>query len=378
MPGSRPPEYSDLPRALLDSLGEGVTVANAEGRIIFSNATADRILGMGATDRPPEEWAAHYGVFLPDGTTPFPVDAYPLVRALRGEATDDVEMFVRNVSVPDGVRITATGRPLRDEHGTISGATVVFRDVTALRHAQAQLLESNEELRRAHQLKDELMAFVIHDLNGPLTGVLALTELLLLDDSVSDEVYEHLVDIRGLGQSLQVIVRNLLDLRMAEDGVLRPTAEILEVGRLIAEIHDTVRPRALLSGKMVELEGLGRDFRVRADSDLLWRTLHNLLDNSIKYAPEGTAIRLQVESGDEGTVLFRVCDQGPGVPEHMREVIFEKYSRVDRGESGRAKGSRGLGLRFCRVATEAQGGRIWVEDGSPGGVCFCLEIPSGA
>jgi signal transduction histidine kinase len=378
MPGLRPPDYSDLPRALLDSLGEGVTIADAEGRIVFSNTTADRILGMGATDRPPEEWAAHYGVFLPDRTTPFPVEAYPLVRALRGEGTNDVEMFVRNPSVPDGVTIAVTGRPRRDEHGAISGATVVFRDVTALRRAQEQLLESNEELRRAHQLKDELMAFVIHDLNGPLTGILALTELLLLDDSVGEEVYGHLVDIRGLGQSLHVIVRNLLDLRMAEDGVLRPESDVLEVGPLIAEIHDTVRPRALLSGKTLKVEGLGRDLHVRADWDLLWRTLHNLLDNSIRYAPEGTAIRLRIDPGEEGTVRFRICDEGPGVPEHMRELIFEKYSRVERVDRGRVRESRGLGLRFCRVATEAQGGRIWVEDGAPRGVCFCVELPTGA
>jgi len=376
VPGSRRPDHSDLPRALLDSLGEGVTIANAEGRIVFSNATADRILGVGATDRPPEEWTAHYGVFLPDGMTPFPVEAYPLVRALRGEATDDVEMFVRNPSVPDGVTITVTGRPRRDERGTISGATVVFRDVTALRRAQAQLLESNEELRRAHQLKDELMAFVIHDLNGPLTGILALTELLLLDDSVSDEVYEYLVDIRGQSQSLQVIVRNLLDLRVAEDGVLRPVVEVLQVGPLVAEIHETIRPRALLAGKTVEVEGLGREVHVRADADLLWRTLHNLLDNSVKYAPEGTTIRLRVDPG-EGTVRFRIYDQGPGIPEHMRESIFEKYSRVERGDGGPARESYGLGLRFCRVATEAQGGRIWVEDGTPHGVCFCLELPAG-
>jgi signal transduction histidine kinase len=377
VPGSRRPDYSDLPRALLDSLGEGVTIANAEGRIVFSNTTADRILGVGATDRPPEEWAAHYGVFLPDGTTPFPVEAYPLVRALRGEATDDVEMFVRNTSVPDGVTIAVTGRPRRDERGTISGATVVFRDVTALRRAQAQLLASNEELRRAHELKDELMAFVIHDLNGPLTGILALTELLLLDDSVGEAVYEHLVDLRGLSQSLHVIVRNLLDLRVADDGVLRPVVEVLQVGPLVAEIHETVRPRALLAGKTVEVEGLGRELHVRADADLLWRTLYNLLDNSVKYAPEGTTIRLRVDPG-EGTVRFRVYDQGPGIPESMRELIFEKYSRVERGDGVRVRESHGLGLRFCRVATEAQGGRIWVEDDTPRGVCFCLELPAGA
>ena len=70
--------------AVLNSLGEGVTLADSDGRIFFSNAEADWILGVAATDAPPEEWAGYYGVFLPDGETPFPTEQYPLVRALKG------------------------------------------------------------------------------------------------------------------------------------------------------------------------------------------------------------------------------------------------------------------------------------------------------
>ncbi|HMJ13874.1 MAG TPA: EAL domain-containing protein, partial [Polyangiaceae bacterium] len=136
-----------VPLAVLDSLGDGVVLVNAERRIVFSNKAAERILGVGASDADPETWAEHYGVFLPDGAAKFPVNEYPLMRALSGEATDDVEMLIRNPELPDAVLIFVTGRPLRDPNQQIVGASVVFRDVTALRKAERELLRANEELR---------------------------------------------------------------------------------------------------------------------------------------------------------------------------------------------------------------------------------------
>src|SRR5262249_2674416 len=136
-----------VPLDVLDSLGDGVMVANCDGRIVFSNRAADRILGVSVPDAGPDGWGSHYGVFQPDETTPFHVDDYPLVRALRGEETENVEVFVRNAAVPEGVLISVTGRPLLDSNGTITGATVVFRDVTALRHQGRELRRIEEEQR---------------------------------------------------------------------------------------------------------------------------------------------------------------------------------------------------------------------------------------
>src|SRR5580704_11419878 len=80
--------------AVLESMGEGVIVADAEGRFQLFNPMARQLLGVGSSDLPPEQWSSYYAVFLPNGVTPFPTDDLPLVRALRGEAVDNVEMFV--------------------------------------------------------------------------------------------------------------------------------------------------------------------------------------------------------------------------------------------------------------------------------------------
>src|SRR5258706_569203 len=140
-----------VPLDVLDGLGDGVMVVNVDGRIVYSNRAADRILGKSVPDTGPDVWSSHYGVFQVDRTTPFQVDEYPLIRALRGEETENVEVFVRNPFVPDGVLISVTGRSLRDADGKISGASVVFRDVTALRQQERSLSGAHEELRRIEE-----------------------------------------------------------------------------------------------------------------------------------------------------------------------------------------------------------------------------------
>jgi signal transduction histidine kinase len=108
---------------------------------------------------------------------------------------------------------------------------------------------------------------------------------------------------------------------------------------------------------------------VRADPDLMSRVLANLLDNAIRHAPEGSEVQVAIAPTDEGIEL-RVADQGPGVPAEDRERVFERFRS---GAETARRTNRGLGLAFCKVAVEAQGGRIWIEDGSPGAV-FCVKL----
>src|SRR5947208_6308448 len=116
-------------QSVLDSMDEGLVTADENGKFLLWNPAAEKILGMGAMDLSIQEWAPHYGCYLPDAVTPFPTDQLPLVRAIRGEAAD-VEMFVRNPKLEQGVWIEVTGRPLKDEDGVLRGGVVAFRDVT--------------------------------------------------------------------------------------------------------------------------------------------------------------------------------------------------------------------------------------------------------
>lgn len=347
---------------VLDSLADGVTLADAEGRIVFSNAAADRILGTSAAvEMDPEAWAEHYGVFLPDGETPFPTERYPLVRAIAGEVTRDVEMLVRNARHPEGVLISVSGQPLVDESGTLIGATVVFRDIT--------------ELRRAELLKEEVAAFIVHDLKSPLTTIIA-TASLIADENPDDQAL--LDDARSISVAASRVSRtvmNLLDTQMAEDGRLELAVSTVRALEILGEVHDAAAARIGVRERDRLLMGDVEGLELRADRDLLFRALMNLVENCVKYGPSTGKIWVDARPVGTERIRFMVRDQGPGVPEHLRERIFEKYSRVERDDGFRSRESRGLGLRFCKVVAEAHGGRIWVEDAESVGACFCLELP---
>jgi PAS domain S-box-containing protein len=122
--------------AALDGMSDGVAVCDLTGRFLVFNEPARRILGIGPVDTVPEKWSREYGLFRPDGSTHYPPDELPLVRALRGEASDHVALFVRNPRVPDGLAISVSARPLTGGDGRRFGAVAVFRDITEQRRIE--------------------------------------------------------------------------------------------------------------------------------------------------------------------------------------------------------------------------------------------------
>ena len=114
---------------------------------------------------------------------------------------------------------------------------------------------------------------------------------------------------------------------------------------------------------------------VLANESMLRRIMLNLLDNALKHSQNGQTVIIRAEREESmDMVRFSVLDQGKGVPEAYRDLIFEKFQRVRTSSSS---SGLGLGLAFCRLAVEAHGGRIWVEETASGGACFCFTMPIG-
>jgi diguanylate cyclase (GGDEF)-like protein/PAS domain S-box-containing protein len=132
-----------LLEAILNSIGDGVGVVDENGEFLLHNDAAKSLLGIDEDKGGPENWQEHYGIFAADGSTPFPSTDLPLVRALAGECTDQVEMVIRNAGNPDGAVITVSGRPLRRADGR-KGAVAVFHDVTLKHHADLALLRDRD------------------------------------------------------------------------------------------------------------------------------------------------------------------------------------------------------------------------------------------
>ncbi|HTI51322.1 MAG TPA: PAS domain S-box protein, partial [Planctomycetaceae bacterium] len=151
-------EFRDQARLLqlvLNSMAEGVIVADPNGKFLAWNPAAERIVGIGPLDVPFENWAEAYGVYLPDQATPCPVDQLPLVRAMRGESVDQFELFLRNPARPDGIWLSVSASPLRNDAGSLQGGVVVLRDITRYKQAAEALVNSEKRIRGIIELAQD-------------------------------------------------------------------------------------------------------------------------------------------------------------------------------------------------------------------------------
>ncbi|MBO0700109.1 MAG: PAS domain S-box protein, partial [Zavarzinella sp.] len=187
--------------SILTNLADGVIVANENGRFIHFNAVAERILGVGAVEGGVEQWTDTYGVYLPDGATPYPPHELPLARAMRGEEVSDAELFVRNPRRPGGVWLSINGRPLHDEEGALRGGVVVFRDVTEKKRAAAELQRAKEAAEAASRAKGEFLANMSHEIRTPMNAIIGMSELLA-DTELEADQREYLDMVRKSADSL--------------------------------------------------------------------------------------------------------------------------------------------------------------------------------
>jgi sigma-B regulation protein RsbU (phosphoserine phosphatase) len=137
-----------LLEAAIQQVAEGVIIADRDGRFVFWNAAAEKILGKGPLASTPGEWSSLNGCFLPDGVKPYPSEQLPLARAIRGERVHEVEVLIRSPQVPDGTWISVNGGPLWGEGGEVVGGVVVFRDVTATRRSHELVRLLSEAIKK--------------------------------------------------------------------------------------------------------------------------------------------------------------------------------------------------------------------------------------
>jgi signal transduction histidine kinase len=226
-----------------------------------------------------------------------------------------------------------------------------------------------DDLMRLTLQKERLMAFVVHDLKNPVSSIDLWAQVLLRDKELPARLREPAATIRDEVRALMRLIMNLLDISKGEEGQLTPKLAPTELRELVGGVAELMTVRARARNLTLEVR-VGAE-RVNADAELTGRVLENLVDNALKHAPEGSSIMLTARQvGNE--VELRVADRGEGVPADLRESIFDRYVQVESGK-GVSRAGRGLGLSFCRLAVEAQGGSIHYEDAAPGAV-FCVRL----
>ncbi len=242
-----------------------------------------------------------------------------------------------------------------------------------MRHDE-DLAPTAEELRELQRKKRVLASLVVHDLRNPLSALHGNLELLgeELGENTSAAVAEIVDDCLTLTSKALSLVSGLLDVEELEEGLLIAQRSDAGVDEFVRRVAMTHRPSVLNRGLTLSID-IEPGLTARFDVELIGRLVENLLDNAVRYAPRRG--RVAVAARREGPLLvFRVGNNGPAVPESERDKIFERYYRLEERRAG-ARANRGLGLYFCRLAAEAHGGSIALEETEELPAVFVVRLP---
>jgi len=243
----------------------------------------------------------------------------------------------------------------------------------ALRRAQMALADSYTRLRALEQLRDDLVRMVVHDMRSPLLALRINLRLLKgAAAALSDDSRETLQSALETSEELSRMANDLFDVSRLEECRMPVDRAVWDLTRMARDVRSVLG--TLDVERSIEIDCAGA-VEVTCDGALVRRVMENLVSNGIKHTPAGSRLRISIASGD-GCVRVAVHDQGRGVPPEAREKIFEKFGTVEVRNESTYHHSAGLGLAFCKLAIEAQGGTIGVDPGVPDGSTFWFELPA--
>lgn len=340
--------------SVLEALGEGVLVVDGAGEIVLANPAASGALLESAQD---PHGRVLWDVLLPE----LAQHAQEAWRTLR-EGDRETTPQVRYPSIAcDGRVYDLTAVEARSQRtGQDFGCVFLLVDST-----------------RAHELqrlKDRFLSSVSHELRTPLTNICAYSEILsTLMPGESVEWPEFVKVIHEEGLQLSCLVDAMFDYLQLESGeaVFRETE--LDGGALVREVFAGFSASAATRAIDLQFDVHPRTPRVRGDLERMRQVAHHLIDNALKFTPDGGCVRVTVGCRDEGFEL-RVEDSGPGVPPDDRQAVFEKFHQLRDHLTDKPSGT-GLGLATSRAIVGRFGGMIWCEDSPLGGATFVVLLP---
>ena len=389
-----------LLQSVFNAISDAVVVADEAGHIIMSNPSTERIVGLSASAATDvirrEQWLREYKFFQPDGVTPWPMDQLPMVQALRGESIDNIEVFIKNNKIPDGIHVSASSRPLQDNDGNKTGAVLVFHDIT-------DRIKSEEALAQAFaQGRLEIVDTILHNIGNAINSVTVGIDTvynLLADDllvsrltALAEALKQHednLVDYIANDPQGQKVLPFLLtlchDFKVADEKLRQTVGRIRNRTRHIVDIIRTQNSYQETSGtskdinlaaaisdaiKMLQDSIDKRQIRIESDcanapeeiriqESQFHQMLVNLTKNSIEAIDElansgglTEEPRIQIRAYiDADYLCIDIRDNGIGlVPEDLDKIFAAGFTTKKHGN--------GLGLHSSANFVISSGGRI--------------------
>jgi PAS domain S-box-containing protein len=357
----------DLLQQLIDVLPEGVTIADAELRLILTNAAAREILGANA--RPwslaPDARAAEerYSARHLDGRPYGHEDGLLYRSVMRGELVQGEQLLVKYGGDGRDLPLLANSAPLRNAAGTIVGGVMIFQDISGIKDMEQQ--------------KDAFLAAVSHDLKNPLTAIAGMAQLLQrrasrMASQDGQKMLEGLQTISSTAYQMATQIDELLDATRLQ--MARPLQLDLQPANLVAIAERSVhRYKQSTDKHQFRLDTGMPELLCVCDAARISRVFDNLLSNAVKFSPSGGLITLKLACTEQQQALIQIIDQGVGVPAGDLPHVFEHFYRAS-NVVGRIAGT-GIGLAGVRQIIEQHGGSISMDSKAGAGTTVTIRIP---
>ncbi len=256
----------------------------------------------------------------------------------------------------------------------VAFVAVFLGSIRRLAVSHAALTRSEAEAQRANQAKSEFLAAMSHELRTPLTSIRGFAELMELRSN-DPQTREQSSLIRQGAEHLNALLTEILDLARIEAGAMPAHPEPVELPGLLHDVIELFRVSAVAKSlALTATTAANVPNALVTDRLKLKQILNNLLSNAIKFTPSGTVCLAVDTSADGHHVQFHVTDTGPGIPENLHEVIFEKFSQGHARVSYQ-HGGTGLGLSLSRALAQLLGGTLTVKSRLGEGSTFTLSLP---
>lgn len=245
-----------------------------------------------------------------------------------------------------------------------------------VRERTAELEAANARLKQLDRLKSQFLAHVSHELRTPLTSIVGFADNMIegLVGSLNMKQEQYLTRIRANGTRLARMITDLLDLSRVEAGKMVLSFDYVPLPEVAIDVIEQLRPLATAKHLQVELHSDDPALRVWADHDRLSQILTNLIDNAIKYTPEGAHISVDLSAPDQEMARIVVRDTGQGIPAEALPKLFDPFFRVQQHERSQTKGL-GLGLAIVKDLVDLHGGSISVRSTVQEGTQFSFTLP---
>ena len=352
----------------IDHLSEGVAVFGPDGRIRLSNPAFRALWGVTAEQAAPgthiraieEACAPSYD--RPDGWRRF--------GQMLTNCDDERPSLQGTFELYSGLILDYAVTPLPNAQTMLT-----FVDMTATAGAERSLMEKNEALQKADEIKNDFVQHVSYELRSPLTNIIGFTDLLRTPGvgPLSERQSEYIEHISTSSSLLLTIVNDILDLATVDAGIMHLNYAELSLDDLLDDVAMQITDRLHENEVMLEItapKGLGS---IIADQQRLKQILLKLLTNATNFAPEGSTITLTCRR-DDSDVHFSVSDNGPGIPQEMLGTVFNRFSSSPRG--GKRSGA-GLGLSIVESFVNLHNGEVRIDSRAGGGTTVTCRIPTG-